>query len=228
MMPKFPMPDSNFIKKLSDEDSIKQIAPEKAQDVLSIVFDAINSSVGGMIITDISETICFANPSFCRMFEYSQDEIIGKNAAGIFSTKEVKKLTDFISIIDLSNNETEEFIVERGDGRNFIVEVSASNVTSSSGQIVGRMVSFVNISEKKKIELDREKLIEKLQDALKNIKVLRGIIPICSSCKNIRDDKGYWNKLEAYIHEHSEANFTHGVCPECSRKLYPEIKTNDE
>lgn len=59
-----------------------------------------------------------------------------------------------------------------------------------------------------------------LQEALANIKTLRGLLPICSSCKRIRDDKGYWNQVEAYIQNHSDVDFTHGICPECMKKLY--------
>jgi hypothetical protein len=69
--------------------------------------------------------------------------------------------------------------------------------------------------------LKREKeLIERIEEATAKIKTLNGLIPICASCKKIRDDKGYWNQLEQYIHEHSEATFSHGVCPECAEKLY--------
>lgn len=63
---------------------------------------------------------------------------------------------------------------------------------------------------------------EELRGASREIKTLRGILPICASCKKIRDDKGYWNKTEAYIREHSDAVFSHSVCPECARKLYPD------
>ncbi len=82
------------------------------------------------------------------------------------------------------------------------------------------------ILERKIQEQAREKdeLIAKLQDALENIKRLSGLLPICSSCKKIRDDKGYWNQIERYIAEHSEVQFSHGICPECVRKLYPQYK----
>jgi PAS domain S-box-containing protein len=70
--------------------------------------------------------------------------------------------------------------------------------------------------------------ITELKAAQARVKVLDGLLPICASCKKIRDDKGYWNRLESYIHEHSEAHFTHGVCPTCSRKLYPELHEDDE
>ena len=58
---------------------------------------------------------------------------------------------------------------------------------------------------------------------LDEIKVLQGIIPICSHCKKIRDDKGYWKEVESYISDHSDASFTHGICPECIKELYPKI-----
>ncbi|MBI4685199.1 MAG: hypothetical protein HY755_08355 [Nitrospirae bacterium] len=74
----------------------------------------------------------------------------------------------------------------------------------------------------KQSEKDQRKLVQELQDAISKIKTLSGILPICASCKKIRDDKGYWNQVEAYISEHSEVDFSHGICPECAKKLYPE------
>jgi hypothetical protein len=138
----------------------------------------------------------------------------------LFSAKKVRKFSDVIAIIDISRNDTEEFIVENKQKTTFVVEVSASNVTSVSGEIVGRMASFVDITKRKEMEADREKVLE---DALEKIKVLRGIIPICASCKKIRDDKGYWNQIENYIKDHSEADFSHSICPDCAKKLYPEV-----
>lgn len=69
---------------------------------------------------------------------------------------------------------------------------------------------------------------EELEKALSEIKTLSGILPICSHCKKIRDDKGYWNQIEAYIREHSEAEFSHGICQECAKKLYPDIRIYDD
>ena len=69
----------------------------------------------------------------------------------------------------------------------------------------------------------QETLIIELEDALSRIKTLSGCLPICMSCKKIRDDKGYWNQLEQYIRDHSEAEFSHGICPDCAKKLYPDI-----
>jgi DNA-binding NtrC family response regulator len=70
--------------------------------------------------------------------------------------------------------------------------------------------------------IERQRLTKQLMEALENVKALNGLLPICASCKKIRDDKGYWNQLESYISNHSEASFTHSYCPECSRKWLEE------
>ncbi len=72
-------------------------------------------------------------------------------------------------------------------------------------------------------EKEKENFILELTEAISEVKKLSGMLPICASCKKIRDDKGYWNQIESYIGDHSEAEFTHGICPDCSKKLYPEI-----
>ena len=72
--------------------------------------------------------------------------------------------------------------------------------------------------------LDRERALRmQLESALANVKLLSGLIPICASCKKIRDDQGFWLQVEAYVAAHSEATFSHGICPDCARELYPEL-----
>jgi hypothetical protein len=81
----------------------------------------------------------------------------------------------------------------------------------------------LEVAEREKAEQEREQVIVKLQQALAQVKRLSGFLPICASCKKIRDDQGYWQQVEAYIRDHSEAEFSHGLCPECAKKLYPEL-----
>lgn len=81
---------------------------------------------------------------------------------------------------------------------------------------------------KHKMEMEREKLIKDLKAALARIKTLSGLLPICAWCKKIRDDKGYWEEVEAYVAKHSDAQFTHGICPECIKKCEAETKTSQE
>jgi len=76
--------------------------------------------------------------------------------------------------------------------------------------------------ERKRLEQEKEALIRELKAALAEVKVLSGLLPICASCKKIRDDSGYWHQIEAYITAHSATQFSHGICPGCMEKLYPE------
>ena len=77
--------------------------------------------------------------------------------------------------------------------------------------------------EIEKAQVEKDKLIKELEQALGEVKILSGLLPICASCKKNRDDKGYWNHVELYIRKHTDAEFTHSICPECQSKLYPDI-----
>ena len=79
-----------------------------------------------------------------------------------------------------------------------------------------------------KTHVNLSNTVKRLQNALTDIKKLKGLLPICSQCKKIRDDKGYWNQIEAYIQNHSEVEFSHGICPECSKKLYPGLNIHKD
>jgi hypothetical protein len=86
----------------------------------------------------------------------------------------------------------------------------------------GAIIISEDITERKKAERDRLSLISDLRRALDEVETLRGLLPICASCKKIRDDKGYWNHIEVYISNHSHVDFTHTLCPECIRHFYPD------
>ncbi|MBN2600524.1 MAG: PAS domain S-box protein [Candidatus Marinimicrobia bacterium] len=92
----------------------------------------------------------------------------------------------------------------------------------STGRIVGLVGIGHDITERKKAEEERERIIGELQTALRQVNTLSGLIPICANCKKIRDDKGYWSDVELYISKHSDAEFSHGLCNDCMKKLYPE------
>jgi PAS domain S-box-containing protein len=79
-----------------------------------------------------------------------------------------------------------------------------------------------DITERKRAATERERLITELQQALAEVKTLTGLLPICAQCKKIRDDKGYWTQVESYIQQRTHASFSHGICPDCMRTLYPE------
>ena len=100
---------------------------------------------------------------------------------------------------------------------------TASRLFDSRGRVVGAIQSMRDITDAKHLEQEREQLIEKLREAIDKARMLSGLLPICASCKKIRDDKGYWKQIEAFISEHSEAEFSHSICPDCARKLYPDL-----
>ncbi len=87
---------------------------------------------------------------------------------------------------------------------------------------------LIDVTERRKTQEALRQERDKLRTALSEIKTLSGLVPICSNCKKIRDDQGYWNQIEKYIGEHSNAQFSHGICPECAKKLYPEFDLYDD
>ena len=108
-----------------------------------------------------------------------------------------------------------------GEDKNFLVTVTP--FLDSQNNILGIIESFEDITERLKLEEENQHLISDLQKSLKKVKLLSGLLPTCASCKSIKDDKGIWSSVEKYIANHSEATCSHGICPDCAQKLYPEI-----
>ena len=113
------------------------------------------------------------------------------------------------------------------DGRQILVE-GRVNCKIVAGQATLTLGIFRDITERRRFEEEREQLIADLKEALAKVTALSGLLPICASCKGIRNDKGYWTKIEAYLQAHSSAEFTHSICPDCAKKLYPELYSNED
>ena len=109
---------------------------------------------------------------------------------------------------------------EDSDGIPKTYLVTARPFLDAKQEVVGIVESFQDITDLKRVETVKSELIDELQNALDDVKKLSGLLPICASCKKIRDDQGYWNQIEVYIRDHSEAEFSHSICGECSDKLY--------
>ena len=140
---------------------------------------------------------------------------------GLDMAREIRALAPRTHIIvTTAHNDTEFFLdaIDIGIDQYVLKPVSRDLLFAAirkSQEILGleRTIKFKDAEQKR--------LIKELQQAVASIKTLSGLIPICASCKKIRDDQGYWNQLEAYISEHSSAEFSHGICPECAIKIYP-------
>jgi PAS domain S-box-containing protein len=98
--------------------------------------------------------------------------------------------------------------------------LTVERIADSTGEMLFVLAMLEDISERRRAEEERERMIDELKEALANVKTLRGLIPICASCKKIRDDKGFWSQVEVYVRDRSEAEFSHGICPDCMKKLY--------
>ena len=116
-----------------------------------------------------------------------------------------------------------EFRILDKDGREKWLEHWCQPVFSPKGRYLGRRASNRDITERKRLEQERENLIKELEKALADVKQLSRLLPMCAKCKKIRDDEGYWLQVEEYFRQHSNTEFSHGICPECAKELYPEI-----
>jgi len=103
------------------------------------------------------------------------------------------------------------------------LDLRSSELRNRRGRLDARLIVVQDISARRQMELEKERLIGELQAALGEVKTLSGLLPICSSCKRIRDDRGDWRSLERYLADHSDARFTHSLCDDCLRRLYPEL-----
>jgi hypothetical protein len=90
--------------------------------------------------------------------------------------------------------------------------------------LLNRLLALFAVWTTGVLSVQRNRIMQEKEKALRDLKILRGFLPICASCKKIRDENGVWNQIESYIRDHSEAEFSHGICPDCAQKLYPGIQ----
>jgi PAS domain S-box-containing protein len=121
-----------------------------------------------------------------------------------------------------------EFRVLWPDGTIRNIRALAILQRDASGKPLRMIGTNWDITERKQAEAEREKTIQELQSAIEQIKTLKGLVPICAWCKKIRNDKGYWEQVEAYVSRYTEAQFSHGICPDCVKKAYPEFSKDEK
>jgi PAS domain S-box-containing protein len=171
------------------------------------------------------------NPAVERMTGYSCDECMAMEDYPLPLIAEADRamITDRLrEASEGTRGANLEFRILRKDGTERWGAVSWQPIFDADGCFLGHRSSVRDITDRKREEAERESLILQLQKALAEVRVLRGILPICASCKKVRDDKGYWKQIEAYIRDHSEATFSHGICPECAKKLYPDVADDEK
>ncbi|MFH1985537.1 MAG: PAS domain S-box protein, partial [Pseudomonadota bacterium] len=181
-----------------------------------------NSIRDAILVADTNRTIIDCNPALLDLFGYSKKEVLGKQTLSIYKNEEEFRQVG-AAIKDHIGDPGFLYTVnyQKKDGSVFPGETNVFYLLDDEGAIAGFIGLIRNINERKLAQAQRDKLIADLQKTLSEVKTLRGFLPICSHCKKIRDDMGYWNQIEAYIVEHSDAEFSHSICQECAKKYYP-------
>jgi PAS domain S-box-containing protein len=166
------------------------------------------------------------SPNIKEMLGYSQEEFI-RNFKNLLTDHPANKRCVESPGVPLYEQSAYEIEIFHADGSRRWLEVTEVPALNPAGKVFSVDAIVHDITRRKTAEIGREKLINELRNALAEIKTLRGIIPICSHCKQIRDDEGSWNQLEDYIHHHSEAEFSHGMCPDCFKKEMEKLDNED-
>ncbi len=163
----------------------------------------------------------YVNPKFADIFGYTTDECLEKMfLPRLVYPEDLAKVKAQIKKRETGKTKTVHYTFRglKKSGEIIHVEIYGSSVMiAGKSSAIG---TILDISDRKLAEQEKEKLIFDLQKAFEDVKQLSGLIPICSNCKKIRDDKGYWKQIEKYISEKSDAKFSHGICNECSESLY--------
>ena len=209
-----------MIEKRREAEEQLRASEKKLRDITSHLAE-------GIYVMDTAGKITFMNPEAERLLGWTRDELNQKGAHECIHYRKADgtPLSPEECVMHNVIEEGASFasageVFVRKDGTVFPIDVVSSPILEGRKPIAS-VTAFRDITRLKELEQEREQLILAYEDALANIKTLKGLMPICASCKRIRDDKGYWNQIESYIQQHSDAEFSHGLCPECAKKIYP-------
>lgn len=164
----------------------------------------------GMVAIDTQGRIIDINPAMVDLIGVQANRVIGLPIREV-----LKPWQDLVEGFRAETNLQTEIAIGH---RQF--DLLIRPLTNHQGELRGRLIVLHDITQRKAMATEREKLIETLQEALSQVKRLSGLLPICASCKKIRDDSGYWHDVAVYVRDHSEAEFSHSICPECRHSLY--------
>ncbi len=199
-----------------------ELARMKAsEERLRLAIDAVND---GVFDFDLKRSETYFSPRYYTMLGYEPYEMPANRETwkNLLHPDDREKIIAYVDErIEQKKSWSLEFRLRCKDGSyKWIHGRGRVSEWDELGNPVRRTGIHTDITQRKEAEFERERLIEKLNTALKDVKTLGGLIPICSSCKKIRDDKGYWNQLEAYFEQHSTALFSHSLCPGCMDEIY--------
>lgn len=199
-------------------------APSSWSDRVEVMQTVLDASTDPIFNILADGTYRYVNPAFSGPFGKTPEEIIGRRIWDIFEPAEAEKR---MSVVRRAFTTRETIVFEvrvptaAGD-RHYITSVRP--IPGPDGEISSVVCISKEITDRKQAEQERERLIADLQEALARVRTLSGLLPICAHCNKIRDDRGHWTRVESYVSAHSQAKFSHGICPDCLRREYPEVR----
>ncbi len=194
-----------------------------ALEKLSYLAAIVDSAEEAIIGQTLEGVITTWNSGAARLYGYAAGEAVGRPASMIVPASLHRETEQLMAKLGRGEGLVQlETARLRKDGSRVDIYLTVSAIKNGSGQIVGASSIAYDVTERKRMEEERTQLIEHLNQMLSKVKTLSGLLPICASCKKIRDDQGYWQQLETFVKEHSGAEFSHSICPECMQRLYPQ------
>lgn len=178
-----------------------------------------------------NEKCTYASPTVEKTLGYTAEEVLTLEIQDILTPESyTKQRQRLLKSLESGQYDSEmmELEVIRKDGDTLPMQINANFIFDETGNPVEILGVARDISKQNKMREEREGLIKNLQEALSEIKTLRGILPICSICNKLRDGKGYWEQVDVYIQKHSQADISHSICPECTKELYPNYEIDEE
>jgi len=196
--------------------SAKELLPN-SEALYRLLFE---NGMDGLMLTAPDGSIFDANPAACRILGRTREEILLEGRHGVMDTSD-PRLARLVAERARTGIAHGELGARRKDGSVFPVEISSVVFSAPEGG-TRTCIIIRDITQRKAAEAERERLIHELKEALSRVKTLTGLLPMCAACRKIRDKEGAWHHLEAYIRNHTEADFSHGICQDCRERLYPE------
>jgi PAS domain S-box-containing protein len=218
-----PVPRANSTGSTLATDSLVQDITERKviEQGLRLTQFSVDSAADGILWTDAGGKVLYANDAMCTMLGYAREDLLHLRMEDIDPHYQGEGWSTGWTELRARRTVQRESLLRTKAGTTVPADLRLNHVEFDGREY--NCASVRDTSARRKADEEREELVRELREALARVKSLSGMLPICASCKKIRDDAGYWTQVEAYLMKFTDAHFSHGLCPECAAKLYPEI-----
>jgi len=179
---------------------------------------------GVLVVRGSDGCVVLVNPAAHRLLGFDDGRLIGLHYSDLFPPMSDMTTDELLSTIcEHDGVFSQEFEPQRGENR--ILDLMANMFEDDDQNLI--LVTLRDTRERRQAERERDRLLTELESSLAEVRTLSGMIPICAWCKRVREDEGFWTQIEEFVAEHSGADFTHGLCPDCAEKVFTQIEDDD-